>query len=284
MPRTALVTDSTSNLYPELAAEKRIHVVPLYIIWDEKSYRDGIDLKEPELFRRLAQTNHLPKTSQASRQDFVDAFQHAREADQADEVVCAVISSDLSGTYASAVQARETVDFPVHVIDTRQVSWALGYTMLSAAAARDAGAGPGEIVEAIQATAARSQVLFTIESLDYLYYGGRIGNASRLLGSALNIKPVLELKDGVVFPVDKVRTRGRAVATLLKAAANHAAGHPICRLAVIHGDVEEEAKALLNEATARFHPRETYLSYATAVLGVHVGPGTLGIVVEWSAQ
>jgi DegV family protein with EDD domain len=284
MPRTALVTDSTCNLYPELAAENHIHVVPLYIIWDDRSYRDGIDLKEPELFRRLARTNHLPKTSQASPQDFVEAFQQAREADQADEVVCAVISSDLSGTYASAVQARETVGFPVHVIDTRQVSWSLGYTVLSAAAARDAGAGPGEIVEAVQRTAAHSCVLFTIESLDYLYYGGRIGNASRLLGSALNIKPVLEIKDGVVFPVDKVRTRGRAVATLLKAAAKHAAGYPICRLAVIHGDVEEEAKELLDEAAARFHPRETYLSYATAVLGVHVGPGTLGIVVEWSAQ
>jgi len=284
MPRTALVTDSTSNLYPELAAEKRIHVVPLYIIWDEKSYRDGVDLKEPELFRRLARTDHLPKTSQASPQDFVESFLQAREAEQADEVVCAVISSDLSGTYASAMQARETVDFPVHVVDTRQVSWSLGYTVLSAAAARDAGAGPGEIVEAIQRTAAHSCVLFTIESLDYLYYGGRIGNASRLLGSALNIKPVLEIKDGVVFPVDKVRTRGRAVETLLKAAAKHAAGHPICRLAVIHGDVEEEAKALLDEASARFQPRETYLSYATAALGVHVGPGTLGIVIEWSPQ
>jgi DegV family protein with EDD domain len=264
MAHTALVTDSTCNLYPELAAEKHIHVVPLYILWDERSYKDGIDLKEPELFRRLGRANHLPKTSQASPQDFVEAFQLAREADRADAVVCAVISSDLSGTYASAVQAREAVDFPVYVVDTRQVSWALGYAMLSAAAARDIGAGPGDIVEAIQRTAAHSRVLFTIESLDYLYYGGRIGNASRLLGSALNIKPVLEL------------------ATLLKVAARHAAGHPICRLAVIHGDVEDEAKTLLDEAVTCFHPRETYLSYATAALGVHVGPGTLGIVVEWS--
>jgi DegV family protein with EDD domain len=283
MAHTALVTDSTCNLYPELAAEKHIHVVPLYILWGDASYKDGIDLKEPELFRRLAATNHLPKTSQASPQDFVETFRHVRETEQADAVVCAVISSDLSGTYASAVQARDTVDFPVYVVDTRQASWALGYAMLSAAAARDAGAGPEDIVEAVRRTAAHSHVLFTIESLDYLYYGGRIGNASRLLGSALNIKPVLELRDGIVSPVDKVRTRKRAVANMLQAAADCAAGHPICRLAVIHGDVEDEAKALLDEAAARFNPQETYLSYATAVLGVHIGPGTLGIVIEWLA-
>jgi DegV family protein with EDD domain len=283
MAHTALVTDSTCNLYPELAAEKGIHVVPLYILWGEETYRDGIDLKEPELFRRLAATNHLPKTSQASPQDFVEIFRHVREAEQADAVVCAVISSDLSGTYASAVQARDTVDFPVHVVDTRQASWALGYAMLSAAVAREAGAGPEDIVEAVRRTVAHSHVLFTIESLDYLYYGGRIGNASRLLGSALNIKPVLELRDGVVSPVDKVRTRKRAVANMLQAAADCASGRPICRLAVIHGDVEDEAKALLDEAAARFNPQETYLSYATAVLGVHIGPGTLGIVIEWLA-
>jgi len=283
MPHTALVTDSTCNLYPELVAQQRIHVVPLYILWEEKSYKDGIDIKEPELFRRLAEARHLPKTSQASPQDFVEAFQRAREAENADAVVCAVISSDLSGTYASALQARDAVDFPVYVVDTRQVSWALGFAMLSAAKARDAGASPNDIVEAIRTTVANTHVLFTIESLDYLYYGGRIGNASRLLGSALNIKPVLELRDGVVFPVDKVRTRKRAVATLLKAAASFAAGRPLCRLAVIHGDVEDDAKALLEEAVAQFNPRETYLSYATAVLGVHVGPGTLGIVVERTA-
>jgi DegV family protein with EDD domain len=285
MSHTALVTDSTCNLYPELAKQHHIQVVPLYILWDEESYRDGLDLKEPELFRRLAASaNHLPKTSQASPQDFVEAFRRAREAENADAVVCAVISSDLSGTYASAIQARDAVDFPVHVVDTRQASWALGYAMLSAAAARDAGAGPEDIVDAIRRTAAHSHVLFTIENLDYLYYGGRIGNASRLLGSALSIKPVLELKDGVVFPVDKVRTRKRAVATLLRTAASYAAGRPVCRLAVIHGDVEDEAKLLLDEAVGCFNPPETYLSYATAVLGVHVGPGTLGIVIEWSAN
>ncbi|HVO70124.1 MAG TPA: DegV family protein [Aggregatilineaceae bacterium] len=283
MAHTALVTDSTCNLYPELAAEKRIHIVPLYILWDDASYKDGVDLKEPELFRRLASTNHLPKTSQASPQDFVEAFRRVREAEQADAVVCAVISSDLSGTYASAVQARDTVDFPVHVVDTRQASWALGYAVLSAAAARDAGAGLEDIAEAVRKTAAQSHILFTIESLDYLYYGGRIGNASRLLGSALNIKPVLELKDGIVSPVDKVRTRKRAVANMLQATADCAAGRPIRRLAVIHGDVEHEAQTLLDEAAARFNPEETYLSYATAVLGVHIGPGALGIVIEWWA-
>jgi len=158
-----------------------------------ESYRDGIDIKDPELFRRLAATSEIPKTSQVCPPDFATLFEQAR-TDGADEIVCVTVSGDLSGTYASAVQARDMVDFPVHVVDTRQVSWGLGFAALAAARARDAGATPNEIVQAVRDAAAHTQLIFTIESLEYLHRGGRIGNASRLLGSALNIKPVLELK------------------------------------------------------------------------------------------
>ena len=120
----ALVTDSTCNIPPDLASEHRIYVAPLYVLWGDDSYRDGIDITEVELFRRLAVARDLPKTSQVSPQDFVDLFRRAREEEQAEEVVCGVLSSGISGTYASAIQARDTVEFPVHVVDTRQVSWA----------------------------------------------------------------------------------------------------------------------------------------------------------------
>lgn len=279
----ALVTDSTCNIPPDLAAERHIYVAPLYVLWGEESYRDGIDITEPELFRRLAVARDLPKTSQVSPQDFADLYRRAREAENAEEVVCGVVSSGISGTYASAMQACEMVDFPVHVVDTRQTSWALGFTVLAAARARDAGQSAEAVAETLRETAARTHLLFIVESLDYLHKGGRIGGASRLLGTALNIKPVLELRDGVVQPVDKVRTRKRAIEYILTHIGQIAGERPIVRLGIIHGDVIDEALALRDAAVARYNPGEVYVSYATAVLGVHVGPGALGINAEWSA-
>jgi DegV family protein with EDD domain len=279
--RIALVTDSTCNLPPELAAERHIYVAPLYILWGEASYKDGIDIKEPDLFRRMRETEELPKTSQVSVQDFVEKFEKARQAESADEVVCAVISSDLSGTYSSAMQAKEMVDFPVHVLDTRQTSWALGFPMLSAANARDAGASAEEIVKEIGDVSRRSCLLFTVESLDYLHRGGRIGNASWLLGTALNIKPLLELENGLIEAADKVRTRKRAVEHLIKVSQERAAGSPIQRLAIMHSGVEDEAKALLETARGILSPDESYMSFIAAVLGVHVGPGAIGMIVQW---
>jgi DegV family protein with EDD domain len=204
----------------------------------------------------------------------------ARESEKADEIVCAVISSDLSGTYASAVQAREVVDFPVHIVDTRQTSWALGHVMLSAAEARDADASPAEIVEAVKSSMTRNYLAFTVDSLEYLHRGGRIGNASRWLGTALNIKPVLELREGVISTVDKVRTRRRAIDHLVKVAEISVGNRGVKRLSVIHGECLDDAQVLMDMASGRLKPAETYLSYACAVLGVHVGPGALGIIVE----
>jgi DegV family protein with EDD domain len=279
--RVALVTDSTCNLPHELAEERHIYMAPLYILWGDASYKDGIDIKEPELFEGMRGTDDLPKTSQVSVQDFVDMFELARKTESADEVVCAVISCDLSGTYSSAMQAKDMVDFPVHVVDTRQTSWALGFPVLSGAEARDAGASAEEMVRVISEVSQRSRLIFTVESLTYLHRGGRIGNASWLLGTALNIKPLLELENGLIEAPDKVRTRKRAVEHLLKVAQERAGGSPIKRLAIMHSGVEEEANALLETACAKFTPEESYISYIAAVLGVHVGPGAIGIIVQW---
>jgi DegV family protein with EDD domain len=279
--RTALVTDSTSNLPLDWAAEAHVYVAPLYIIWGEDAFKDAVEITPDEFYRRLTTVQETPTSSQVSPQDFVEIFQHAREAEQADVVVCAVLSSDLSGTYASASQAKEMVDFPVHVVDTRQVSWALGFPVMCAVEARDKGAPPDEIRWVIELAARRQHLLFTIESLDYLHRGGRIGNARLLLGSALNIKPLLELKDGVVSSVDNVRTRKRAIEHMITTALDHACGHPIARLAIIHGDAEEEARDLLEKAVEKLRPRQTFFSHVTAVLGVHTGPGALGVIVEW---
>ncbi len=277
---TALVTDSTSNLGLELARQRGIYVVPLYIVWKNECLKDLVELSEPELFRRLATQSEIPTTSQASVQDFQVAFEKARAETGAESIVCGVISSALSGTYASAIQAARESAIPVQVVDTRQASWGLGFAMLAGAEARDNGASPDEIARAMKETAARSLLLFTIDSLEFLHRGGRIGNASRLLGTALNIKPVLTLENGIISPRDKVRTRRRAAIQVLQLAENHAAGRRVRRLAVLHGDCEDEGRELYERAVERLQPEESYMAYVTATLGVHTGPGALGIVVE----
>lgn len=279
-PCTALVTDSTSNLTPDLATSRHIYVAPLYVIWGEEMLRDGVDMTDTEFYRRLVAADEIPTTSQVAPQDFTALFEKVRRAEQADEIVCGVISSELSGTYASAIQARNQVDFPVHVIDTRQASWALGHAILAGADARDEGASPAEIAEAVVQAAQHQKLLFTVKSLEHLHRGGRIGNARKLLGSALSIQPVLELNDGVIEAAENVRTRKRAIEYLLKLAEEHANGQPIGRFSVLHGDALDEAEALLARVIELFNPRETYLSYLTPTLGVHVGPGALGVAVE----
>ena len=282
--RTALVTDSTSNIPRSLAEERHIYMAPLYVLWGEKTYRDGIDINEAELFRKLralGDDEDLPKTSQVSVQDFVEMFKQAREAENADEVVCTVLSSGMSGTYQSAMQAKEQVDFPVHVVDAKFTSWALGLPVLSGADARDQGASPAEVAEAIRRSVEHIAFFFTLENLHFLHRGGRIGNASHLFGTLLNIKPVLTMTDGIVTSADKVRTRKRAVQRLLTLAEKKVGDHKAKRLAVMHGDAEEEARGVLEKALAKFQPQEHFFTYATSVLGVHVGPGAIGLIVEW---
>ncbi len=281
--RTAIVTDSTCNLPPDLARERGIHVVPLYVVWGDESLRDGIDIHEQEFYARLRASKDIPKTSQATPQDFVLAFEQARAAANADEVVCTVVSSALSGTYASAILAQDMVDFPVQVIDTRQVSWALGHVTLAAADARDNGASAGEIAAAARDAAARQQLVFTIDSLEHLKRGGRISSGKLFVGSALNIKPVLVVREGVIEAVENVRTRKRALQQLPKVAADVLDGRQVKRLSVLHADAEAEGRAVLEQAQQQFQPEEIMFAYATTVLGVHAGPGAVGLVVEWSA-
>ncbi|HMM27312.1 MAG TPA: DegV family protein [Aggregatilineaceae bacterium] len=281
--RTAIVTDSTCNLPPDLARERGIHVVPLYVVWGDESLRDGIDIHEQEFYARLRASKDIPKTSQATPQDFVLAFEQARAAANADEVVCAVVSSALSGTYASAILAQDMVDFPVQVIDTRQVSWALGHVTLAAADARDNGASADEIAAAARDAAARQQLVFTIDSLEHLKRGGRISSGKLFVGSALNIKPVLVVREGVIEAVENVRTRKRALQQLPKVAADVLDGRQVKRLSVLHADAEAEGRAVLEQAQQQFQPEEIMFAYATTVLGVHAGPGAVGLVVEWSA-
>ncbi len=277
--KTAIVTDSTCDLAPDIAAARGIEVIPLHILWGTHSYTDGVDMTAEMFYERLARDPELPKTSQASPGEFVDSFRQALNKQKADAVACITLGSRLSGTYASAVAARGLVDFPVEVIDTRMVSLALGFIVLAAVDARDRGGGLEEVVQAARTAADYSQFIFTLNTLEYLYRGGRIGGARRFIGTALSIKPVLHLKDGEADVLESIRTRRRAVARLVELAAQYKDRRPLS-LGVVHSGAPE-LDEVCREMRAILKPDYFLQTLVCPPIGVHAGPGAIGFAVQY---
>lgn len=272
--RIAIVTDGTSDLPADLLARFGIHVVPLYVLWGGQELRDGVDIDRATLYARLRQDPEHPKTSQPTPADFLNAI---RQVD-APEVLVLTISSALSGTYNSACQARELTATPVHVEDSRVTSMALGWQVLAAARAREEGADLEGMLAAARRVRAGVVTRFTVDTLEYLRRGGRIGGAAWMIGTALQLKPVLSLdpQTGQVESLERIRSRRRAVQNLVERAAEEFGSVPAPHVAVMHAMAPEEAEALREELTARLHPREILATELTPVLGIHGGPGLLG--------
>jgi DegV family protein with EDD domain len=277
--KIAIVTDSTCDLSPDIAAARGFEIIPLHILWGTHSYTDGVDMTAEMFYERLARDPELPKTSQASPGEIVDKFRQALDKQKAEAVVCITLGSRLSGTYASAVAARGLVDFPVQVIDTRMVSLALGFIVLAAVDARDRGAGLEDVVQATQRAADHSQLIFTLNTLDYLYRGGRIGGARRFIGTALSIKPVLHIKDGEADVLESIRTRRRAVARLLELAAQYKDRRPLS-LGIIHSGALE-LDEFAGEMQSILKPDYFLQALACPPVGVHAGPGAIGFAVQY---
>lgn len=272
--RIAIVTDSTSDLPADLLARFGIHVVPLYVLWGGQELRDGVDIDRATLYARLRQDPEHPKTSQPTPADFLGAI---RQVD-APEVLVLTISSALSGTYNSACQARELAATRVHVEDSRVTSMALGWQVLAAAQAREKGADLEGMLAAARHVRERVVTRFTVDTLEYLHRGGRIGGAAWMIGTALQLKPVLSLdpQTGQVESLERIRSRRRAVHSLAERAAEAFQGTAPAHVAVMHAMAPEEAEALREDLTARLHPREILVTELTPVLGIHGGPGLLG--------
>ncbi|NPV68654.1 MAG: DegV family protein [Anaerolineae bacterium] len=278
-PRFALVTDTTADLPTELVRQHNIYMIPQIIVWGRESLREGIDITSAEFFQRLATTTVMPTTSRPVPSDTVDLFKRAIKETGAESVVAVVVSKDVSGTVSSVEQAMKEVDFPVHLVDTRTISLALGLTVLKVAEARDAGASPEEAVALARATAANSHAIFTPGTLEFLRRGGRIGGARHLLGTALNIKPILTIQDGHVEPLENVRTRKRALQRLIELTGERIApGKPV-QLGVVHGAVPEEAAEVASALEQLYKPERLLQSWIGASIGVHAGPGVLGIMI-----
>ena len=278
------MTDSTAYLPAELvrAGSVPITVVPLHVVIGGKQHREGVDVTLESLSEALQSFTPL-STSRPSPQEFLDASE-AAAASGASAVVSIHISSEMSGTCQAAQIAAEQAPIPVEVVDSRSLGMAMGFGVLSAASAAGEGLPAAEVAEIARVRAAGAKVAFYVDTLEYLRRGGRIGSASALLGSAFAIKPILTLVDGAIRPLEKVRTSSRALARLADltaSAASEMAAAGGVDIAVQHLDSASRAESLA--ATLRERVPQAGLVVVAelgAVVGTHVGPGTLAAVAS----
>jgi DegV family protein with EDD domain len=282
MSRIALVTDSTAMLPAAQAAARGITVVPLQVVVGAHAYEEGVDPEAtPETIAEALRAYTPVSTSRPTPSAFLETYE--RLADEGAEAVLSIhLSAELSGTYESAQLAARDASVPVRAIDTRQLGMATGYSVLTAADVVEAGGSFEEAAGAALARASRTTSLFYVDTLEYLRRGGRIGTAAALLGSALAVKPLLTLEDGRITTREKVRTAGRAVSRLEELAAEAADGLPV-DVAVAHLAAPDRAASLAERLRGRLaenlEGREVFVGEVGAVIGAHVGPGMVAVVV-----
>ncbi len=266
-----IVTDSTADLIAEWIGDLPISVVPLIVEIEGTTYKDGIDLSKDEFVAHL-RSGVFPRTSQPSIGAFRDVYQDI--LDSGHDIVSIHISPQLSGTLNSATQAKAAIGSDaIHVIDSTTVSMGIGFLALEAAEMAKAGKSAGEIASYIEQRKQNQRLFATLETLEYLRKGGRIGRAAAMLGSALQLKPIVQVRDGVVEPVERVRTYRRALERL---ATTFEESQPFDRVAVLHLDAPNEATRLV-ERIKEIQPEiEVVTGQIGTVIGAYGGPGLTG--------
>jgi len=274
----AIVTDSTATLSPELVQQHDIHIIPLKVIFGQESYRDGIDIAPEEFYRRVEQNKELPTTSQPSVGEFVALYR--RLAERYDGIVSIHISSKLSGTVGAAQSALAQFDaVPVRVVDSLSTAMGLGFVALAAARKAVAGGDLDAVAEEAEQVKKRMQVHLMPRTMDYLRWGGRIGTATAFLGTLLRIQPILYVDNGLTAALEKARGRKRALRRLVETVAerlDESTGPVHAAVQAVNNPEELAIVAALTKDILR--PVEFYISDLSLVVGVHVGPGTLGVI------
>ncbi len=278
MGKIAILTDSSAYLPQDLLDKYEISSVPLTLHFEGKSYFDGVDISATELYTRMLTASELPTTSQVTVGQFNEVFE--KLLSQGKEVFYLGISQGISNTFESAVQSKQNFpDAPLEILDTRLVSMALGFEVLTVARAAQAGASMPELKTLAAETFPKIWVYFTVNDLVYLYKGGRINTAKRLLGSALDLKPLMEIRDGKIELVESVRSRKKAIERMLDLIEKRINGKAPVRVAPFHALCLEEAQELQATLQARFNPVENILAEVSPVIGSHVGPGTISVAM-----
>jgi DegV family protein with EDD domain len=280
MSKVMVVTDSTANIPAQLMNGNPIQVLPLQVIWDHKVYRDGVDIHPKEFYERLAVDKVMPSTSQTTPEEFKAAY--ASLINEGYDILSIHISSKLSGTMDSAIQAKRA--FPgakIELVDSLSTSMAMGFQVMSAARMANIGSDLQECKNVALEAQRHTGVYFALNTLEFLHRGGRIGGAAAFMGTMLNLKPLLELRDGRIEAVERVRTFNKTIDRLLDLveAKLEKENGPV-RIAAIHANEEDKAKELLDRAVKRFSTTvvtDAVISVVGPVLGTHTGPGALGL-------
>lgn len=268
-----IITDSTADLSPQLAKELGITVVPVYLRFGEKVYRDGIDMGHDEFYQKLAEGSVQPATSQPTPADFAEAYKKLSK--ESDEMVSIHVTSKLSGTCNAALQgSRELVanGCRIEVMDSLSASMGLGLIAMAAARSAMAGESLQAVKDVVREVIPRVRLSGVFDTLKYLHRSGRLGKAKALLGSVLNVKPLLAMRDGELVPAGMARTRSRGIdrlCDLLRNALN------IQEMAIVHSTTPDEAGSLKERIASVFNRKGIHIARLGPALGVHGGPGAL---------
>lgn len=277
MGKVNIITDSSAYLPKDIAEKYNVRVVPLSLHWDGESYYDNVDIHAEEFYTRLLTSKTIPTTSQVTIGQFVEVFEPLVKAGE--DVLYLSVSYSISATYNSAIQAAEMLGNPPNlmIMDTRLVAMALSLLVIEAARAAEKGASLAEVKKVAQDALPRIGVFFTVDTLEYLHKGGRINSAKRLLGSAINLKPIMEIRDGKIELVESVISTKKATMRMLDLVEKGVAGRTPVRLAPFHALAFERMLAMEASAIERFHPVEVIRSEVSPAIGAHTGPGTLAM-------
>jgi DegV family protein with EDD domain len=272
-----IVTDSTADLPHQLAKELGITVVPVYLRFGDEVFRDVVDISQDEFYRRLINDPIHPSTTQPTPQDFIDVYKELSK--KADGIISIHVSSKLSGTCNSALRGKEAVgkECPIEVIDSLEVTMGLGQLAIAANTMAQSGKSLQQVVKEVKEMIPSIHVFGLLDTLKYLALGGRIGKMQALLGSVLNIKPMLTIKDGVLTPAGRVRSRAKGIDILVDYVKNAA---DIQDLAVVYNTSLEEAQSLVRRLGAVYPEERIRLARLGPALGVHTGPGILFIALR----
>jgi len=274
--KIVVVTDSSAYIPQEALGDLNIPVIPLWLHWGDDRFRDGVDIDPPTFYSRLRKSKMFPTTSQPSAGEFESFFREAGAG--ADAVVGVFISSKLSGTIPNAqASLAQLSDLTIRVVDSLSTSMGLALTVLATARAAAAGKSLDEVVAVAEKVRNETHLLFAVDTLEYLHRGGRIGGAKRLLGTALNIKPLLHLEHGAIEPLAQVRTKRKAVVQMLTVADERLGGRKMAEVGVIDVDSPAEGDALAEQVKDRFGVSTVYRTTVSPAIGTHAGPGTVGI-------
>lgn len=271
---TRVVTDSTSDLPPEVARELGIAVVPLYVHFKEAVYKDGVDLTPDDFYGKLQASPQLPTTSAPSPGAFKDVY--ARLAREADGILSVHISTRLSATCEAARLGSEGLDCPISIIDSRTASMGCGLLAIMAAKAASQGASLSEVDSLVRGAIPRTFFFGMVNTLEYLSKGGRIGKAQALLGTMLSIKPLIGVRDGEVIGIGRVRSRAKAIERILQIVQGMGT---IQDLAVMDSTIPQEVEALAQRLSLVFPEKRIYRSKFGPVIGTYLGPGSLGVAL-----